>query len=94
MTDEKRDEILAMEHGTRPDPAEYLPQDYIDRHLAKFDDGATRFMPESNFDKYGLAQRDGTSFVMASNEIDALIHATRGDPKGHGTCLGLAGGLP
>lgn len=93
LSDEKRDEIRAMEHGSRPDPADYLSQEYIDHHLARFDHGATRFMPESNFDKYGLAQRDGTSFVMATDEIDALVDATKGDPRAMERALGWPEGF-
>ena len=51
---EKCDEILATPKGSRPDPSEYLSQGYIHNHLEKFADGATRFMPESNLEKYGL----------------------------------------
>ncbi|MCV7257021.1 hypothetical protein [Mycobacterium shimoidei] len=93
MTDEKRDEILAMEKGERPDPSEYLSPEYIQNHLEKFHDGATRFMPESNIDKWGIAQRDGTSFVMPKSEADALMDATRGDPRGLERALGLPDGF-
>jgi hypothetical protein len=89
LTDEKRDEILAMEKGTRPDPSNYLPREYIEHHLGKFHEGATRFMPETSFDKYGIAQRDGTSFVMPKSEADALIDATRGNPRALAKALGL-----
>jgi hypothetical protein len=93
LSAEKRDEILAMEKGTRPDPSEYLSPEYIEHHLDKFHDGATRFMPESNLDKYGIAQRDGTSFVMPKNEADALMDATRGDPRALERSLGLHEGF-
>ena len=92
LTDEKRDEILAMEKGTRPDPSEYLSPEYIEQHLAKFEEGASRFMPQENFDKYGLAQRDGTSFVMATSEIDKLMEATKGDARAMEQALGWPGG--
>ena len=93
LTDEKRDEILATPKGSRPDPSEYLPPEYIDQHLDKFHDGVTRFMPESNLDKYGIAQRDGTSFVMPRSEADALIEATHGDPRAMERALGLVDGF-
>ncbi|MFZ0228008.1 MAG: hypothetical protein WAL41_13955 [Mycobacterium sp.] len=93
MTEEKRDEILAMEKGTRPDPSEYLSREYIEHHLDKFHEGATRFMPESNLNKYGIAQRDGTSFVMPKSEADALIEATQGDPRAMESALGLVEGF-
>ncbi|TRW86178.1 hypothetical protein FK535_06790 [Mycolicibacterium sp. 018/SC-01/001] len=88
-----RDEILAMEKGTRPDPSDYLSQEYIDHHMAKFDDGATRLMPEDNYNKYGLAQRDGTSFVMATKEVEELLASTHGDPRALEQALGMPEGF-
>lgn len=93
LTAERRDEIIAMPKGTRPDPSEYLSPKYIDSHLQKFSDGATRFMPESNLEKYGIAQRDGTSFVMPSHEADAMKAATGGDLREMENELGLPRGF-
>jgi hypothetical protein len=90
LTDEKRDEILAMEKGTRPDPSEYLSQDYIQHHLEQFDQGGTRFMPDQNFNKYGIGQRDGTTFVFPTNEVDALM--AKGDFAAIESVLGLPEG--
>ncbi|MFY9768519.1 MAG: ADP-ribosyltransferse [Mycobacterium sp.] len=88
LTDEKRDEIRAMEKGTRPDPREYLSPEYIEHHLEHFSDGGTRFMLEENLDKYGIGQRDGTTFVFPTSEIDSLI------PKGDFAAVERAFGLP
>lgn len=93
LSAEKRDEIIATPKGSRPDPSEYLSPEYIHNHLDKFTDGATRFMPESNFEKYGIAQRDGTSFVMPKNEADAMIEATGGDLRAMENELGLPEGF-
>lgn len=93
LSDEKRQEIITTEKGDRPDPSTYLPAEYIEQHLAKFADGATRFMPESNLEKYGIAQRDGTSFVMPKHEADALIESTQGDPRALERALGLPEGF-
>lgn len=92
LSEEKRNEILAMEKGTRPDPSEYLSQEFIERHLEKFDDGATRFMTRDSLDAYGIGQRDGTSFIMATDEIDSLMAATQGDPRAMEKALGLPEG--
>jgi hypothetical protein len=81
LSDEKREEIRAMEWGARPDPSEHLSSEYIQQHLEKFEDGASRFMPQENLDKYGLYQRDGTSFVTPTGEVDKLLAATQGDPR-------------
>ncbi|WP_156751558.1 ADP-ribosyltransferse [Mycobacterium sp. 1245111.1] len=75
LTDEKRDEILATPKGSRPDPSEYLSPEYIEQHLEKFNQGGTRFMLQENLDKYGIGQRDGTTFLFPTSEIDTLIAA-------------------
>jgi hypothetical protein len=93
LSDEKRDEIMAMERGTRPDPSEYLSKEYIEQHLHKFDDGASRLMIGKNFDAYGISQRDGTSFVMPRHEADALVEATAGNPRALERSLGLPEGF-
>ncbi|ETZ97092.1 putative conserved alanine and proline rich protein [Mycobacterium kansasii 732] len=93
LSAEHRDEITAMPKGTRPDPSEYLSPEYIESQLEKFDEGATRFMPKSNLIKYGIAQRDGTSFVMPKNEADAMIEASRGDLRAMENELGLPQGF-
>lgn len=93
LSPEKRDEIVATAKGERPEPSTYLSPDYIDHHLSRFTESVTRFMPESNLDKYGIAQRDGTSFVMPSSEADALINAAQGNPRALERALGLPEGF-
>ncbi|MGV6988186.1 VENN motif pre-toxin domain-containing protein [Testudinibacter sp. P80/BLE/0925] len=79
LTEAKINEILLIEKGKRPDPTEYLPKEYIDAHLSQFDDGAVRFIPESNFNKYGLSQRDNTAFVLSKKEADVLWENSNGN---------------
>lgn len=86
------DAITDLPKGSRPDPAQYLPAQYISDHLALFEDGATRFQLRSGLDKYGPGQVDGTSFVMPRAEADALLAATRGDPRALEQALGLPAG--
>ncbi|WP_204806105.1 hypothetical protein [Mycobacterium riyadhense] len=93
LSPETRDDIIATPKGSRPDPSEYLSPEYIEQHLDRFADGATRFMPESNLEKYGIAQRDGTSFVIPKSEADAMIEATRGNPRAMEAELGLPEGF-
>ncbi|WP_197503833.1 hypothetical protein [Mycobacterium sp. 852002-30065_SCH5024008] len=93
LSAEKRHEILAMPKGSRPDPSEYLSPKYIHNHLEKFSDGATRFMPQTNLEKYGIAQRDGTSFVMPKHEADAMLEAAKGNPRIMESELGLPEGF-
>ncbi|MGH9381306.1 MAG: hypothetical protein ACRD2Z_11925 [Thermoanaerobaculia bacterium] len=88
------DEIKATPKGQRPDPSEYLSPTYISDHLAQFDAGATRFMPRSTLNKYGIAREDGTSFVMPRHEADLIEDAARrGDLRYVEEALGLKEGF-
>lgn len=84
--------IKAMPKGSRPDPSTYMSQEAIDEHLAKFDDGASRFTLKSSLDKNGPAQKDGTSFVMPKSEADNLLHSAGGDKQVLEQSLGLPEG--
>jgi|SRR5450830_1516042 len=82
-------DILAMPKGSRPNADTYLSPKYVSEHLAQFDKGASRFMTKSNLDKYGIAQRDGTSFIMPKHEADQLLANAKGDPRALEQALGL-----
>jgi hypothetical protein len=90
LTDEKRDEILAMEKGTRPDPSEYLSPEYIEHHLEQFNHGGTRFMLDENLKQYGISQRDGTTFLFPTSVVDPLL--AKGDFAALESALGLPQG--
>ena len=47
-------------------------------------------MLEENLDKYGIGQRDGTTFVFPTSEIDSLI--TKGDFAAIEGAIGLPDG--
>ncbi|AMP13637.1 hemagluttinin repeat family protein [Collimonas pratensis] len=81
--------ILSIEKGMRPDPSTYLSPSYISEHLAEFDSGASRFMTEGNLNKYGIGQRDGTSFVMPHQEANSLWNSTGGNARTLEEALGL-----
>ncbi len=94
LSDAAKAEVLAIPKGTRPNPAEYLSKSHIEQHLAQFDDGAARFMPPSNLEKYGIAQRDGSSFVIPKSEADRIeAAANRGDLAAVEEALGLKPGF-
>jgi hypothetical protein len=46
-------------------------------------------MTDSNLTKYGIAQRDGTSFIMPKGEADRLFAAANGDMRALEHSLGL-----
>ncbi|TXH42935.1 MAG: hypothetical protein E6Q92_05630 [Burkholderiaceae bacterium] len=70
-----------------------MPEAVIASQLAQFNDGAARFMSQSNLDKYGPAQRDGTAFVMTKAQADKLLHETAGNPRAMEDALGLPPGF-
>ena len=84
-------DALNKPKGSRPDPSTYLDKDYIDNHLAKFDDGAVRFTKQSSIDKYGtLGSKE--AFTMPKSEFDDLFAETGGDLAQIETKLGLNAG--
>ncbi|WP_205873998.1 toxin glutamine deamidase domain-containing protein [Mycobacterium camsae] len=89
LTDEQRDAILSIPKGERPDPAQYLPAEFIEQHLARFDDGASRYMVLDNLNAFGIGQRDGTTFVFPSSELDSLTATTENDLRLLEQALGL-----
>ncbi|MFG6207929.1 RHS repeat-associated core domain-containing protein [Pseudomonas retamae] len=93
LTQSQIDEIIATPKGMRPDPSSYLSADYISNHLSQFDGGATRFMTQNNLDRYGIGQRDGTSFVMPRSEADRLLASANGDSSVLESSLGLEPGF-
>jgi hypothetical protein len=72
-------EILNTPKGSRKLPSEYLPQTYIDAHLAKFDKGGSRFMIKDNLETWGPGQHDGTSFLMPKGDADAILALAKGN---------------
>ncbi|APA97293.1 hypothetical protein [Nocardia seriolae] len=50
-------------------------------------------MVESNYNKYGIGQVDGTSFVMPKSEADALLASMKGNPAAMEKALGLPDGF-
>ena len=76
MTQEKFDEIINLENGNRPkNPAEYLPEEYISEHLAKFENEGSgivvieAWIKDSDYDRF---QNEG-KFVGLGSEMDAII---------------------
>lgn len=92
LSDDVRDDILGMDKGSRPDPSEYLPQEFIEHHLEKFDGGASRFMTSEALEDYGIGHMDGTTYVFPTRELDSLMEATGGDLRALEQALGLPEG--
>ena len=84
--------VIQKPINERPDPSTYLSQSYINKHLSEFDSGVTRIMVDTSFNKYGIGQIDGTSFVMTKREADAIIRAANNDPVKIANALGIPQG--
>ncbi|MEQ9307734.1 MAG: hypothetical protein RJQ14_27740, partial [Marinoscillum sp.] len=83
--------VLNMSKGSRPDPTTYLNADYINGHLAKFDEGAVRFTTQSRINRYNsLGNKE--AFTMPKSEFDELLTATGGDLNQIERKLGLNSG--
>ena len=91
-SESKLQEVIDLGRDHRPPPAEYLSAERIAEHRAAFDGGASRFSLETNVDKYGLGQRDGTTFVMTRAEADQVLRAANGDVRALEQALGLPKG--
>lgn len=78
------DKITSIPKGSRPDPSKYLSKEYIDAHLAQFEDGASIIMTKRQYIKYvkgssniGILE-DGTQFVMPKNLCDDIAAQANG----------------
>lgn len=93
-------QIVDAGNGNRPDPSEYLDQDYIDAHKARFDDGASRIYLTESLDKYGPGNGNMT-FVFPTSELQSILDETGGNARELAVRLGMkpdyyigADGLP
>ncbi|MEJ1089070.1 hypothetical protein WDU99_12175 [Microbacterium sp. Mu-80] len=81
-------QIIDADKSTRPDPSEYLTDDYITKHKELFNEGATRFYTQENLDRYGPGN-GGETFVFPTSEYDR-IRAEAKTPQELATNLGLS----
>ncbi len=95
LTQSQIDDIVSIPKGSRPDPSTYLSQDYIDAHLAQFDDGASIVMTKEQYINYvkgntniGIPS-DGTQFVMPKNYCDEIALEANGDISFYEEALGF-----
>lgn len=70
--------VLKYTKGARPQPNVYLKSQYIEQHLAKFDEGAVRFTSRSSLTSYGTLGPDG-GFVLPKKEFDSILQETGGN---------------
>ena len=86
---------MSTPKGSRPNPSTYLSQEYIDAHLAQFDDGASIIMTKEQYINYvkGNANigipSDGTQFVMPKNYCDEIATTANGNISVYEKSLGF-----
>lgn len=64
----------------RPDPDSYLSEGYIENHLARFENGASRIYVSKSLNDWGPAQGDHQVFVFPTDELKHVL-----DEAGHDT---------
>lgn len=89
---EQLSNVINTPKGSRPDPVSYLPATRIADHAKAFATGGARFTLQTTFDKYGLGQSDGTTFILPKDEADRLMAAAGGDLRKLEAALGLPNG--
>ena len=77
--------ILQIPKGSRPDPKTYVNSEYLTKHFAEFDEGATVIQTESAYTHYSEANGfvgvpdDNTLFVMPTKYADKVIKNSNGN---------------
>ena len=77
--------ILQIPKGSRPDPKTYVNSEYLTKHFAEFDEGATFIQTESAYTHYSEANGfvgvpdDNTLFVMPTKYADKVIKNSNGN---------------
>ena len=85
LTQSKIEDIINTPKGSRPDPSSYLSQEYIDAHLAQFDDGVSVIQTEWAYSRYSETNGfvgvpdDNSLFVMPKNYCDDVIARANGN---------------
>ena len=72
-----KNKIINITKGKRPNPEEYLPKDYIKKHLKKFEEEgiASRIISSEDYNDYGIGKPDlgKTEFVSSKSDIDQIL---------------------
>ncbi len=85
LTQSQIADIVNTPKGSRPNPSSYLSQDYIDAHLAQFDDGLSVIQTEWAYGRYSEINGfvgvpdDNTLFVIPKKYCDEVIAKANGD---------------
>lgn len=86
-------DVLEAGKGDRPNPRDYLDEDYVTAHLDQFANGATRIYKKGSLDGFGPGNNqavDGsnTTYVFPTDQLNALMGQVN-SPEELGEALGL-----
>ncbi len=85
LTPSQIESIVNTPKGSRPDPSSYLSKEYIDAHLAQFDDGVSVIQTEWAYSRYSETNGfvgvpdDNSLFVMPKNYCDDVVASANGN---------------
>ena len=85
LTQSQIEKIVNTPKGSRPDPSSYLSQEYIEAHLAQFNDGVSVIQTEWAYKRYSEINGfvgvpdDNSLFVMPKNYCDDVIERANGN---------------
>ena len=95
LTQSQIEKIVNTPKGSRPDPASYLSQEYIEAHLAQFDDGASIIMTKEQYINYVKGNltigipTDRTQFVLPKKYCDDIASKAAGNISFYEKALGF-----
>ncbi|WP_309066648.1 hypothetical protein [Microbacterium sp.] len=87
-------QVVDAGKGNRPDPEDYLDKDYIQQHLAQFENGATRIYRTNSLLDWGPGNNQvpgnttNTAYVFPTDQLNNLMDQVN-SPKELAEALGL-----
>lgn len=94
LSEEKVDEIRKIPNGEKPDPKTYLEGEYIENHLAKFNEtGCYKIIGDRRGEPTGtIGEGQDGVFVLNGADVDKMIEEADGDPRKLEEALSLPDG--
>lgn len=81
LSTDRVQEIREIPNGDKPNPEEYLSNDYIDNHLSKFDEtGCYKIISDKRGEPSGTIGEESV-FVLNGEDVDKMIDEANGDPR-------------
>lgn len=85
-----KESILAIPHGSRPNPSTYLHESYINSHLSKFEyDDVVRVTNQTSINAHGGTLGGTDAFVLPKSEFMEILAEHGRDLRAIETKLGF-----